>query len=133
MDEYYKNCKCPDCTAKRLDMFGGLYGPVESSEDYLKRIEAEQKISKLEQQVLAELSKIAEESKEETASTKQVGGEHYKNFVIQPSEFIHLNSLGWCEGNAIKYICRYKFKNGAEDIKKAIHYLELILQWVYKA
>lgn len=61
----------------------------------------------------------------------QVGGSHYKRFSIQPSEFIHRNQLGWCEGNVIKYVCRHGFKNKAEDIRKAIHYLELLLKWVY--
>jgi hypothetical protein len=61
----------------------------------------------------------------------QVGGSHYAQFAIQPSEFIHRNKLGWCEGNAIKYICRHALKNGAEDLKKAIHYLQLLLKWQY--
>ena len=65
------------------------------------------------------------------ASGKQVGGGHYQLFMIQPSEFIHQNRLGWCEGNAIKYVCRHKNKNGRQDIEKAIHYLELLLEWEY--
>ena len=59
---------------------------------------------------------------------KQVGGDHYKMYAIQPTEFIIANNLGWCEGNAIKYIARWKDKNGVEDIKKAIHYLEILLE-----
>lgn len=58
---------------------------------------------------------------------KQVGGSHYKNMVIQPVEFIEKNSLGFCVGNVIKYICRYKNKNGIEDLKKAKHYLEILI------
>lgn len=61
-------------------------------------------------------------------STKQVGGDHYKSMSIQPGKFIRANSLGWYEGNAIKYICRWKQKGGKQDIEKAIHYLELILE-----
>lgn len=60
------------------------------------------------------------------AKKKQVGGEHYRTMPIQPSEFIRKNGIGWYEGNAIKYICRYKQKNGVQDIDKAIHYLELL-------
>ena len=41
------------------------------------------------------------------------------------------NALGWCEGNAIKYVCRHRTKNGAEDVRKAIHYLQLLLEWEY--
>jgi hypothetical protein len=59
---------------------------------------------------------------------RQVGGSHYKDLPIQPSEFIRKNGLGWYEGNIIKYTCRYKQKNGAEDIRKVIHYAELLLE-----
>jgi|TARA_R110000787_G_scaffold74702_1_gene165931 hypothetical protein len=60
------------------------------------------------------------------AINKQVGGNHYKEMAEQPIEFITANQLGFCEGNAIKYICRYKAKGGAEDIEKAIHYLQIL-------
>lgn len=56
----------------------------------------------------------------------QVGGGHYKDMKIQPITFIVENDISYREGNAIKYICRHKNKNGVEDIKKAIHYLEMI-------
>lgn len=69
----------------------------------------------------------------ERPSERQVGGEHYKDMKIQPTTFIELNSLGWCEGNAVKYICRHaiKHENGEKDILKAIHYLELLLETRY--
>lgn len=63
--------------------------------------------------------------------TKQEGGSHYKDMAIQPVAFITANNLGFLEGNVIKYICRHGSKNGAEDIKKAIHYCELLLQTKY--
>lgn len=66
------------------------------------------------------------------ADKKQIGGEHYKTMAIQPSEFIYRNNLNWCQGNVIKYVCRYKDKNGIEDIDKAIHYLQLLKQYEYK-
>ena len=62
---------------------------------------------------------------------KQVGGDHYASMNIQPVEFITANDLGFLEGNVVKYICRHHAKNGAEDIKKAIHYCELLLQTKY--
>ena len=62
---------------------------------------------------------------------KQVGGNHYKDMKIQPVEFITANELGFLEGNIVKYVCRHHAKNGAEDIKKAIHYCELLLQTKY--
>jgi hypothetical protein len=65
------------------------------------------------------------------ASESQVGGNHYKDMPIQPSEFSQRNRLTWCEANVVKYVCRHRDKNGAEDIKKAIHYLQLLLEWEY--
>ena len=47
----------------------------------------------------------------------QVGGSHYKNMAIQPIEFIFANDLGFAEGCIVKYICRWKEKNGLEDLK----------------
>ena len=67
----------------------------------------------------------------QTALDKQEGGNHYKDMAIQPVEFITANNLGFLEGNVVKYICRHHAKNGAEDIKKAIHYCELLLQTKY--
>jgi len=65
------------------------------------------------------------------ASDKQIGGDHYKSMKIQPIDFIEGNGLGWCEGNAIKYICRYRKKNGSQDLDKAIHYLQLLKEREY--
>ena len=62
---------------------------------------------------------------------KQIGGNHYKDFEIMPIEYISKNKLDFLEGNIIKYISRHKHKNGAEDIKKVIHYAELILELKY--
>ena len=56
---------------------------------------------------------------------KQVGGNHYKLFLIQPYEFISKNNLSFFQGNVIKYVCRYLNKNGIEDLNKIIHYCEL--------
>jgi len=62
---------------------------------------------------------------------EQVGGKHYRSMKIQPAEFINENKLLFAEGNAIKYICRHKFKNGKEDLKKAIHYIDMIIERDY--
>lgn len=66
----------------------------------------------------------------ERATGKQVGGEHYK-MPIQPAEFIHKNQIPYLEGNVIKYIARHRAKGKAEDIRKAIHYCQLILEMEY--
>jgi len=67
-----------------------------------------------------------------SAYDKQIGGNHYqKNFKIQPSKFVIENELLFPEGSAIKYICRHRFKNGKEDLEKAIHFIEMIIERDY--
>lgn len=67
-----------------------------------------------------------------SALDTQAGGSHYKNLAIQPVEYIQANGLDYFQGNIVKYITRHKDKNGAEDIKKAIHYCQLILELEYE-
>ena len=66
-----------------------------------------------------------------SALNQQKGGSHYKDQKIQPIEYIHANGLGFMEGNVVKYVTRHKAKNGRQDIEKAIHYLELLLELEY--
>ncbi len=61
----------------------------------------------------------------------QAGGSHYKDCAIQPIEFIHANGLDFFQGNIIKYATRHKAKNGAEDLRKVIHYAQLALELQY--
>jgi Protein of unknwon function (DUF3310) len=68
---------------------------------------------------------------QEAGLGRQVGGDHYRRFKIQPVEFIVANGLGFLAGNIIKYATRYAFKGGAADIRKIIHYCELILEFEY--
>ena len=62
---------------------------------------------------------------------KQVGGTHYRKMKIQPSKFVIENKLLFPEGNVIKYICRHKYKGGKEDLLKAIHFIEMIIERDY--
>lgn len=62
---------------------------------------------------------------------KQVGGSHYKNMAIQPVEFCMKNNLDFCTSSAIKYLCRHKNKNGKEDLLKAKHFIDLLIQMEY--
>ena len=62
---------------------------------------------------------------------KQIGCDHYRSMVIQPSEFINKNNIPFAEGNAIKYLCRHKQKNQKEDLLKAIHYCEMAIERDY--
>jgi hypothetical protein len=57
-----------------------------------------------------------------------VGGTHYKGLPIQPVEFIHANNIGFLEGNAIKYLCRWRSKNGIADLEKARHYIDMLIE-----
>jgi len=60
------------------------------------------------------------------ADEKQIGGNHYRSFLIQPWTFIRKNGLNPFQANVIKYVCRYLFKGKTiEDINKIIHYCEL--------
>ena len=62
---------------------------------------------------------------------KQVGGNHYKDMKIQPAQFINENNLPFAEGNAIKYICRHKHKGEVQDLEKAKHYIDMIIERDY--
>lgn len=67
-------------------------------------------------------------NKKPKARASQVGGSHYRDLKIQPIEYIQANNLGYCEGNVIKYISRFKAKGGVEDLKKAAQYIEMLIE-----
>lgn len=61
----------------------------------------------------------------------QQGGDHYKHLKIEPIQYAMANGLDACEFSAIKYITRHRFKNGAEDLKKALHFIQIELELLY--
>lgn len=61
----------------------------------------------------------------------QIGGNHYKDFAIQPLEYIHKNNISFSAGNIIKYVSRFDKKNGIEDLEKAKHYIDFLIE-MYK-
>lgn len=63
-----------------------------------------------------------------SALKQQIGGGHYKDLAIQPVEYIHKNGIGFVEGAVIKYVSRWRNKNGVEDLKKARHFLDLLIE-----
>ena len=67
-----------------------------------------------------------------SAYKKQIGGNHYSKFKVQPSKFINDNKLLFAEGNAIKYICRHTHKGGKQDLLKAKHYIDMIIERDYE-
>lgn len=80
--------------------------------------------SNLEDKVIEGISS----GKLNNALTKQVGGNHYKDLKIQPVEYIMENSIPYVEGCVIKYVTRWRNKNGVEDLKKARHFLDILIQ-----
>jgi len=62
------------------------------------------------------------------ANDNQVGGSHYAVKAIQPWDYIVANNLGYLEGNIVKYVSRWKDKNGVQDLKKAQHYLQKLIE-----
>ncbi len=81
---------------------------------------------------LDELVQRGIDSLKPKASAIQIGGEHYNSMPIQPYEFITKNNISYGEANVIKYVCRHRHKNGLEDLKKAKHYIDLIIEDLYK-
>lgn len=69
----------------------------------------------------------------ESALAVQQGGDHYKKMKIQPVEFIHANGIPFIEGSVIKYVSRWRNKNGIDDLKKAKHFLDLLIELEEKA
>ena len=65
-------------------------------------------------------------------SKKQIGGSHYKSFVIEPWTFVQENNLNPFQANVIRYTCRYKNKGGIQDLEKIIHYCEMEIDFMKK-
>jgi hypothetical protein len=68
-----------------------------------------------------------------SALKKQVGGNHYRNRGIQPAEFCHSNNVPKLEGDAIYYVLRWREKGGLQDLRKAIHTIEILIDLEQKA
>jgi len=57
----------------------------------------------------------------------QIGGTHYKDLSIQPIDYILGNQLGYCEANVVKYVSRWQSKGGIDDLRKAKHYIDFLI------
>ena len=97
------------------------YPPMVKRDDWIRK-----------QERIMEKDKISMSGDTGNAWDKQVGGDHYKQYAIQPAKFALANGLDYAQSNAIKYIVRHKDKNGVQDLDKAIHYIELLKQHHYK-
>ena len=63
-----------------------------------------------------------------SANDHQIGGQHYAKKTIQPWDFIAANELGYFEGNVVKYLSRWRDKGGVQDLHKAAHYLQKLIE-----
>jgi len=91
-------------------------------ESYMNHDTIKQYLDEMQQQHILQISAATR------ANEQQVGGEHYAVKAIQPWDFIIANNIGYLEGNIIKYISRWKDKGGIEDLKKAQHYLQKLIE-----
>lgn len=56
--------------------------------------------------------------------------QHYERYPIEPTYFIVENSVDWLRGNFLKYVCRFPYKGGVEDLKKAMRYVAMLIQYI---
>lgn len=66
------------------------------------------------------------------ATDRQEGGSHYAKYTVHPAQFMHQNNIPFIEGNIIKYILRHRDKNGLQDLLKAKHYIDLLIEFEYE-
>ena len=64
-----------------------------------------------------------------TALERQEGGDHYKTKQIQPVQYCMANGIGFMEGSVIKYVTRWRDKGGVQDLKKARHFLDFLIEY----
>ncbi|SIQ14611.1 DUF3310 domain-containing protein [Marinobacterium stanieri] len=96
--------------------------------DHWARAETVPKGEKMERLVPDHIGDTTEEVKPVRALDTQEGGNHYKSLKIQPVEYIHANGIGYFEGCVIKYVTRWRSKNGIEDLRKAQHFIHLLIE-----
>ena len=63
----------------------------------------------------------------------QVGGTHYQNYKVQPIIWALDNHINAAEFSILRYLLRYKHKNGLEDLNKALHYTQILMQQTFVA
>ncbi len=95
-------------------------------ESDMNNVKAGEHLNNIHEEYMERMKSI--EYNVKTANAKQEGGSHYKNKAIQPWDYIIGNELGYLEGNIVKYVSRWKDKGGVEDLKKAQHYLQKLIE-----
>jgi hypothetical protein len=103
------------------------HGTTEKAADIAKKLKVSVPlVYKAKQEYTGKIS--AEYGREPAANTRQEGGNHYKALAIQPWDYIIQNNLGFLEGNVIKYVTRWKEKEGLQDLQKARHFLDKLIE-----
>jgi hypothetical protein len=65
---------------------------------------------------------------QDNARSVQVGGDHYSKLAIQPFDYITANGIGFAEGCCIKYLTRWRDKGGVQDLRKARHFIDMLIE-----
>ena len=126
-----------DKTIEHFGGAGGILSPI-GTKTYITYVDVTGKEIEIDKDIYSyhadDLTLVKNEVLETQAYNPlnaQEGGGHYKDRGIQPLEYTMQNNLSFCEGNVVKYISRYKSKNGIEDLAKVIHYALLTSYEVY--
>ena len=101
--------------------------PFQQAKPTTEQIEEYMKSLKIEEEVGDGFYGGSEEYLQK-ANKKQVAGSHYRDKEIQPWDYIYANNLCYFTGNCVKYVSRWKEKGGVEDLRKAKHYLEKLIE-----
>jgi hypothetical protein len=109
------------------DMPDKLTQKLEAIMESARRLETQREVDRL----LEEMRDTGITPDVTSPLDSQVGGGHYKDFAIQPVEFIHANRLGFMEGCIVKYVCRHGSKNGRQDLEKARHFIDMLIELEY--
>ena len=105
--------------------------PITDSESWTTAIHGELVRASVARELEVECQSLKNNQPTGLASERQVAGTHYKGLAIQPAEYCQRNRLPYCESSVIRYVTRHRAKNGRQDIEKAIHCLQLLLEMEY--
>lgn len=127
MDDMSKLIDSIRDVAASIDYFGGFASWAKCSQELMRfSYDIEDWADEMYSDIA--MKNNVDEAKVIKAIQKQVAGNHYKDMVIQPIEYIHANNLPFIEGAVVKYVSRWRMKGGQEDLKKAIHLLEILIE-----
>ena len=121
----------PDWTPRQVaEACGATRNRVYQVTHYVKK-SGERKILKLKRKMMTlkpVQAQVVNANPSATANDRQVGGTHYKDKAIQPWDYIVANKLGYLEGTIIGYVSRWQDKGGIEDVRKARHCLDKLIE-----